>query len=127
VDTVGELAQMYSVADVVFVGGSLVPLGGHNVLEAALRRKPVLMGPHTDNFARPPALEPASGPSDTAAADGSPRNQSDFDVLSTAPSHAGVRFFHPTYDHGSTAFQPQRSANSELSSRSASSCVTVEE
>jgi 3-deoxy-D-manno-octulosonic-acid transferase len=50
VDTIGELAQMYSVADAVFVGGSLVPRGGHNVLEPALRRKPVLIGPHTDNF-----------------------------------------------------------------------------
>jgi 3-deoxy-D-manno-octulosonic-acid transferase len=32
------------------VGGSLVPMGGHNVLEAAQRRKPVLIGPHTGNF-----------------------------------------------------------------------------
>jgi 3-deoxy-D-manno-octulosonic-acid transferase len=50
VDTVGELAQLYAVADVVFVGGSLVPAGGHNVLEAALQRKPVLFGPHMENF-----------------------------------------------------------------------------
>jgi 3-deoxy-D-manno-octulosonic-acid transferase len=49
-DTVGELAQIYGIADVVFVGGSLVPRGGHNVLEPAMRRKPVLVGPHTDNF-----------------------------------------------------------------------------
>jgi 3-deoxy-D-manno-octulosonic-acid transferase len=49
-DTVGELAQLYSIADVVFVGGSLAPLGGHNMLEPALRGKPVLFGPHTSNF-----------------------------------------------------------------------------
>ena len=49
-DTVGELAQLYSIADVVFVGGSLIALGGHNVLEPALRGKPVLFGPHTSNF-----------------------------------------------------------------------------
>jgi len=49
-DTIGELAMLYSIADVVFVGGSLVPIGGHNVLEAAQRRKPVLIGPHTTNF-----------------------------------------------------------------------------
>jgi 3-deoxy-D-manno-octulosonic-acid transferase len=49
-DTIGELAMLYAVADVVFVGGSLVPMGGHNVLEAAQRRKPVLIGPHTHNF-----------------------------------------------------------------------------
>jgi 3-deoxy-D-manno-octulosonic-acid transferase len=61
VDTVGELAQMYALADVVFVGGSLVPRGGHNVLEPALRRKPVLMGPHTDNFREAAGLLTATG------------------------------------------------------------------
>ncbi len=49
-DTVGELAQLYALAEVVFVGGSLVPIGGHNVLEPAMRGKPVLVGPHTSNF-----------------------------------------------------------------------------
>jgi 3-deoxy-D-manno-octulosonic-acid transferase len=55
-DTVGELAQIYTIADAVFVGGSLVPRGGHNVLEPALRRKPLLVGPHTDNFREATAL-----------------------------------------------------------------------
>jgi 3-deoxy-D-manno-octulosonic-acid transferase len=55
-DTVGELAQLYSIADVVFVGGSLVPAGGHNMLEPAIRRKPVLIGPHTENFRDAAAL-----------------------------------------------------------------------
>ncbi len=49
-DTVGELAQLYQLSEVVFVGGSLIPLGGHNMLEPALRRKPVVFGPHTANF-----------------------------------------------------------------------------
>jgi len=49
-DTVGELAKLYAIAEVVFVGGSLVPAGGHNVLEPAQREKPVLFGPHTENF-----------------------------------------------------------------------------
>jgi 3-deoxy-D-manno-octulosonic-acid transferase len=49
-DTIGELAQLYQVASVVFVGGSLVPWGGHNLLEPALRKRPVLFGPHTANF-----------------------------------------------------------------------------
>ena len=49
-DTVGELADLYGLADVVFVGGSLVATGGHNMLEPALRRRPVLFGPHTSNF-----------------------------------------------------------------------------
>jgi 3-deoxy-D-manno-octulosonic-acid transferase len=55
-DTVGELAQIYAVADVVFVGGSLVAAGGHNMLEPAVRGKPVLMGPHTENFRESAAL-----------------------------------------------------------------------
>jgi 3-deoxy-D-manno-octulosonic-acid transferase len=49
-DTVGELARLYRLAEVVFVGGSLVPTGGHNMLEPALRSKPVLFGPYTSNF-----------------------------------------------------------------------------
>jgi 3-deoxy-D-manno-octulosonic-acid transferase len=49
-DTVGELATLYAIADVVFVGGSLVPVGGHNLVEAAQRRKPILIGPHVGNF-----------------------------------------------------------------------------
>ena len=61
VDTVGELASMYSVGVVAFVGGSLVPAGGHNVLEPALRGKPVLFGPHTENFRESVGLLRASG------------------------------------------------------------------
>ena len=60
-DTVGELAQLYGVADVVFVGGSLVPVGGHNMLEPALRGKPVLFGPHTHNFREAAAILLDSG------------------------------------------------------------------
>ncbi|WP_321372064.1 3-deoxy-D-manno-octulosonic acid transferase [uncultured Desulfuromusa sp.] len=50
VDTLGEVLDLYSVADLIFVGGSLVPVGGHNLLEAALMSKPVLFGPHVHNF-----------------------------------------------------------------------------
>jgi 3-deoxy-D-manno-octulosonic-acid transferase len=49
-DTVGELAAVYALADVAFVGGSLVPLGGHNILEPAQHGVAVLTGPHTFNF-----------------------------------------------------------------------------
>jgi 3-deoxy-D-manno-octulosonic-acid transferase len=49
-DTLGELAQVYALASVVFVGGSLVPSGGHNILEPAVAGKPVVVGPHMDNF-----------------------------------------------------------------------------
>lgn len=50
VDTLGELAALYGVADVAFVGGSLVPVGGHNLLEPAAFGVPVLFGPHTEHF-----------------------------------------------------------------------------
>ena len=60
-DTVGELAQLYSVANAVFVGGSIVSSGGHNMLEPALRRKPVLFGPHTENFRESAGLLLESG------------------------------------------------------------------
>jgi 3-deoxy-D-manno-octulosonic-acid transferase len=49
-DTIGELAKIYSVGTVVFVGGSFAPIGGHNVLEPAAHRKPILFGPHMHNF-----------------------------------------------------------------------------
>jgi len=50
-DTIGELQDVYSVATVVFCGGSLVPKGGHNILEAAIWGKPVLFGPSIEDFA----------------------------------------------------------------------------
>ncbi|MCG6395462.1 3-deoxy-D-manno-octulosonic acid transferase, partial [Vibrio alginolyticus] len=46
-DTMGELMLLYGLADIAFVGGSLVERGGHNPLEAAAHALPVLMGPHT--------------------------------------------------------------------------------
>ncbi len=49
-DTIGELAQLYQLATVVFVGGSLVDHGGHNILEPAIFGKPVVIGPHMQNF-----------------------------------------------------------------------------
>jgi 3-deoxy-D-manno-octulosonic-acid transferase len=49
-DTIGELASVYSLAAVAFVGGSLVPAGGHNPLEPAQFGVPIVMGPHYANF-----------------------------------------------------------------------------
>ncbi len=49
-DTMGELRKFYALSTVVFVGRSLVPLGGSDVMEAAGLARPVLIGPHTDNF-----------------------------------------------------------------------------
>lgn len=49
-DTIGELADLYSIATVVFVGGSLVDQGGHNLLEPVIYHKPVLFGPYIQDF-----------------------------------------------------------------------------
>jgi 3-deoxy-D-manno-octulosonic-acid transferase len=50
IDSMGELMPFYAASDLAFVGGSLVPIGGHNVLEPAALSRPVLVGPHTFNF-----------------------------------------------------------------------------
>ncbi len=49
-DSVGELAHFFAVGDVAFVGGSLVEVGGHNILEPAGVATPILVGPHMENF-----------------------------------------------------------------------------
>ena len=49
-DTMGELERLYEAADIAFVGGSLIPHGGQNILEPAARGKPVVFGPSMENF-----------------------------------------------------------------------------
>ena len=51
IDSMGELPIFYACSDVAFVGGSLVPTGGHNILEPAALARPVIVGPHVFNFA----------------------------------------------------------------------------
>jgi 3-deoxy-D-manno-octulosonic-acid transferase len=60
-DSIGELLRFYAASDVAFVGGSLAAVGGHNVLEAAALGVPVLVGPHTFNFAEVTANLIAAG------------------------------------------------------------------
>ena len=60
-DTLGELRKFYALAAVVFVGRSLVPLGGSDVMEVAGLARPVLVGPYTDNFSEPVGLLLAAG------------------------------------------------------------------
>lgn len=49
-DTIGELSTFYALSDVAFIGGSLVPWGGHNLLEPSFYHKPIFFGPHMNNF-----------------------------------------------------------------------------
>ena len=49
-DSIGELSALFSTATIAFIGGSLVPKGGHNVMEPAYWSKPAIFGPHMDNF-----------------------------------------------------------------------------
>jgi 3-deoxy-D-manno-octulosonic-acid transferase len=60
-DTLGELAALYSLCSVAFVGGSFVPIGGHNILEPAVYAKPVLFGPHMHHFPELAAMLCAAG------------------------------------------------------------------
>lgn len=50
IDTLGELKMLYTASDIAFIGGSMVPIGGHNILEAAAAGVPVLFGPYMANF-----------------------------------------------------------------------------
>ncbi len=50
IDSIGELSSLYALADLAFVGGSLVPRGGHNIIEPAQHGVPILVGTHTENF-----------------------------------------------------------------------------
>jgi len=49
-DSIGELAEAYRWGTLVLIGGSLVPIGGHNLLEPATLSRPVIVGPHMENF-----------------------------------------------------------------------------
>lgn len=60
-DSMGEMASYYSACDIAFIGGSLLPYGGQNQIEAASCGVPVLIGPHTFNFARIAQMAVANG------------------------------------------------------------------
>ena len=66
-DTLGDLMLLYAASDVAFVGGSLVPVGGHNVLEPAALGIPSITGPHMFNFAEVTAKLQAVGATDVIA------------------------------------------------------------
>ncbi|MEE4801315.1 lipid IV(A) 3-deoxy-D-manno-octulosonic acid transferase [Pseudomonas alliivorans] len=93
-DTMGELLFLYALADVAFVGGSLVPNGGHNLLEPAALAKPVLSGPHLFNFLEIAALLRSAGAltevSDSAALAGAVQRLFDQPGLAQTMAEAGL-------------------------------------
>jgi 3-deoxy-D-manno-octulosonic-acid transferase len=68
-DSLGELAAVYELADVAFVGGSLVPTGGHNILEPAQYGAAILAGPHTFNFRKIVSIFEQGGAAKTTTAE----------------------------------------------------------
>ena len=60
-DSMGEMFAYYAACDIAFIGGSLLPLGGQNLIEAAAMGKPILIGPHTFNFAEVSGLAVQAG------------------------------------------------------------------
>jgi 3-deoxy-D-manno-octulosonic-acid transferase len=66
-DSLGEMALYYGMSDVALLGGSFAPLGGQNLIEAAACGCPVVMGPHTFNFAEAAELAQAAGAAQSVA------------------------------------------------------------
>ena len=66
-DSMGEMFAYYSACDLAFIGGSLLPFGAQNLIEAAACGKPILIGPHTFNFAEATRLALAAGAAETVA------------------------------------------------------------
>ncbi|WP_285426749.1 lipid IV(A) 3-deoxy-D-manno-octulosonic acid transferase [Pseudomonas sp. efr-133-TYG-103a] len=93
-DTMGELLFLYALANIAFVGGSLVPNGGHNLLEPAALDKPVLSGPHLFNFLEIAAMLRGAGAleeaSDSAALAASVRRLIEHPEAAKAMADAGL-------------------------------------
>ncbi len=88
-DSIGELAALYRVATVVFVGGSLVDAGGHNILEPAVFGKPIVFGPHMQNFREIAEAFLASGAAIQVRSD-SELTETLAALFSDAPRRAGL-------------------------------------
>ena len=86
VDTIGELEELYGVADAVFIGGSLIPHGGQNMMEPAAQGVPVVYGPHVDNFLNETQMLESAG-----AALRVPDADALGDALATLASDPGMR------------------------------------
>ena len=95
-DSLGEMALYYAMSDVALLGGSFAPLGGQNLIEAAAGGCPVIMGPHTFNFAEVAELAEAAGAArrvqDMAEAVRCARAMLSRPQAQNAAAEAGLRF-----------------------------------
>lgn len=95
-DSMGELAAYYAACDLAFVGGSLLPLGGQNLIEAMAAGRPVLIGPHTFNFAKASKQAVEAGAArrvaDSAALTAAVRALHDDPAARTAMGTAGLAY-----------------------------------
>lgn len=116
VDTIGELEQVYGLADLVFVGGSLVPHGGQNVMEPAAQGKPVLHGPFVQNFAQEVMLLERAGAS---------RRVADPEALAAALSEllADPGLVRRMSDAGREAVEAQKGATARTLAALSSCCL----
>jgi 3-deoxy-D-manno-octulosonic-acid transferase len=110
VDSIGELSSLYRLADGVFVGGSLVPSGGHNILEAAAFGKVAVFGPSMENFAEISSRFVAAGAA----------------VQVESPEDAGVAWIEQLRDPERTKQMGEIAKNLVDASRGASSRAMVE-
>jgi 3-deoxy-D-manno-octulosonic-acid transferase len=113
-DSIGELAAVYRFATVVFVGGSLIPRGGHNIIEPAQFAKPILVGPHTENFRQIVADFAAAGAVVQVAATG--------DDTSSAFTSALIRLL---TDDGAARAMGERAREILLTNRGATRCTVA--
>lgn len=88
-DTMGEMGAYYTACDFAFIGGSLLPLGGQNLIEACACGKPVLLGPHTFNFAQASEDAVAQGAA-LRVADAAQVFKATFDLLVDGPQREAI-------------------------------------
>lgn len=119
-DTLGELAAVYARAAVAFVGGTLVPVGGHNLLEPGRVRRPVLFGPHTANAPHAAALlEACGGGRSVADAAGLATAAAEWLADGAAASAAGERAWQALQAHRGAAERAADLVDEVLDARAA--------
>ncbi len=128
-DTIGELGRIYAIGDIVFVGGSLVRYGGHNVLEPAAHAKPILVGPSMEDFKDSFSLLSKAGAcrmvSDTAGLTEAFLEIADDDVLRKKMGDASIQSRRCSEDYtlSDRSFEAERFGREVIVAKTASGSV----